>query len=103
VSAIINDPILAKVWHDIEVELERATYLHPNYPTDHLRRTLIMLEEAGEEAKETLEVTRTGGINLQTNQPRSLRLLQDELVQTAAMCIRQLSAMEQENRDGNQR
>ena len=72
---------------DIESELERGKLLHPNYPTDPLRRTAIMCEEAGEALREALDLTNP---NSSYNNKRDLR---HETIQTAAMAIRLLQAM----------
>jgi len=96
VAVIINEFDLGVVWVKIQEELTRASVLHPTYPVDHLRRTAIMVEEAGEAMKAALEATRPGpGYGPSPGYP-PLNNLRDELVQTAAMCIRQLLAMRRE-------
>jgi hypothetical protein len=89
-SVMINDTDLAAIWQEIVVELMRAERLHPVYPADHLRRTAIMVEEAGEALRAALDATRDAPGYPPTHQ------LKVELVQTAAMCIKQLRAMREE-------
>lgn len=62
-------------------ELERAEALHPDYPNDIYKQLAIITEESGEVAKSVLHYEYEGG---------SLQDIKDELVQTAAMCIRML-------------
>ena len=62
-------------------ELKRAKQKHPDYPGDMFEQLAIMTEEAGEVAKAVLQYKREGG---------DLQDVKDELVQTAAMCIRML-------------
>lgn len=87
--------VMPKVWE----ELKRANELHPDYPSDHLRRTAIMVEEAGEAIRAALDLTRdtTSGPDRSTKWYAEARAnLRAELMQTAAMAIRQLVAMEQD-------
>jgi NTP pyrophosphatase (non-canonical NTP hydrolase) len=62
-------------------ELKSAKLKHPDYPEDMFEQLAIMSEEAGEVAKAVLQYKREGG---------DLQEVKDELVQTAAMCIRML-------------
>lgn len=66
---------------EIATELERAKKLHPNYPTDIYHQLAIMQEEAGEVAKAVLDY--------KCNKA-SLNDVREELIQTAAMCVRML-------------
>ena len=68
----------------IEAELRRAEKKHPNYPTDIFKQLAIMQEEAGEVTKAVLQYTVEGG---------SIESVKEELVQTAAMCVRMLEAL----------
>lgn len=68
----------------IDVELKRAEELHPNYPTDIFEQVAIMNEEAGEVTRAVLQYKREGG---------SIDSVKEELVQTAAMCMRMLNAI----------
>lgn len=65
----------------IESELERAEKKHPDFPLDKFRQLAIMQEEAGEVTKAVLH-------HYYENGP--LQDIKDELVQTAAMCVRML-------------
>lgn len=97
-SVTINDQALSEVWTEIRAEMTRAESLHPNYPSDHLRRTAIMVEEAGEAIRAALQVTRVGS---PVHGYASLEDLRQELVQTAAMCVRQLKVMAEERYEMN--
>lgn len=68
-------------YSDIEAELNRAKKLHPNYPTDIYHQLAIMQEEAGEVAKAVLDYK---------SNKASLNDVREELIQTAAMCVRML-------------
>lgn len=100
-SVMINDPTLAKLWSEIMLELKRAQSLHPYYAADHLRRTAIMMEEAGEAVKAALELTRDGDSS-PVEKLEMKEELRAELIQTAAMAIRQLVAMEVEDGGSNE-
>lgn len=65
----------------VERELERAKKLHPNFPTDIFQQLAIMQEEAGEVTKAVLDY-KDGKCPLQH--------VKEELIQTAAMCMRML-------------
>ena len=65
----------------IRDELMKAKIKHPDYPEDMFEQLAIMTEESGEVAKAVLQYKREGG---------ELQEVKDELVQTAAMCIRML-------------
>ena len=75
-----------KKYDRIDVELRRAEKKHPNYPTDMFRQVAIMNEEAGEVTKAVLHYHYENG---------SLQDVKDELIQTAAMCMRMLNAITQ--------
>lgn len=66
---------------EIESELQRATKKHPNYPTDMFQQLAIMQEEAGEVTKAVLDHHFEKG---------TLEHVREELIQTAAMCVRML-------------
>lgn len=72
----------------IEDELAWAELQHPNFPIDPLRRAALMCEEAGEALKEALNLTR--------GDPTRREPLRHEVVQTAAMAIKLLQAMDEE-------
>ena len=68
----------------IDAELKRAKEKHPDYPQNIFEQVAIMNEEAGEVTKAVLHYKREGG---------SLQDVKDELIQTAAMCMRMLEAL----------
>jgi len=68
-------------YSSIEAELKRAEIKHPDYPTDMFRQVAILNEESGEVTKAVLDYHYAGG---------SLEHIQEELIQTAAMCMRML-------------
>lgn len=91
----------AKIFSEIEAELERSCALHPNYPTDTVRRGAITIEEGLEAVAEmvgrllffqqkVLGVTR---VSSKTFTPGDLRA---ELIQTAATCVKHLVALSEE-------
>lgn len=65
----------------IDSELIRAEKKHPNYPKDMFRQLAIMQEEAGEVTKAVLHYHYENG---------TLEHVREELIQTAAMCVRML-------------
>lgn len=69
------------VWTVINAELERAKAKHPDFPSDMFRQLAIMQEEAGEVTKAVLHFHYEGG---------TLNYIREELIQTAAMCLRML-------------
>lgn len=73
-----------KKYNPIDAELKRAEKKHPDFPTDMFRQVAIMNEEAGEVTKAVLHYHYEGG---------SLKDVKEELIQTAAMCMRMLGAL----------
>lgn len=69
----------------IDAELQRAKKQHPDYPRDMFRQTAMMNGEAGKVTKAVLDYHYKEG---------SLKDIKDELIQTAAMCMRMLEALE---------
>lgn len=65
----------------IDKELIRAETKHPQWPEDMFRQLAIMQEEAGEVTKAVLHYHYEGG---------TLDHVKEELIQTAAMCMRML-------------
>ncbi len=65
----------------IQRELDRAEFKHPDFPSDMFRQLAIMQEEAGEVTKAVLHYHYEGG---------SFEHIEEELIQTAAMCMRML-------------
>lgn len=81
------------MWTEIWTEIRRASIDHPNYPTDPLRRTALVCEEAGEALREALDLTRVPSMpNNRITDCRSR--LRAELVQTAAMAVRYIIEMD---------
>ena len=72
-------------YNPIDAELKRAEKKHPDFPADMFRQVAIMQEEAGEVTKAVLHYHYEGG---------SLQHVKDELIQTAAMCMRMLGALD---------
>jgi len=68
-------------YSEIDHELNRAKKKHPIFPEDMFRQLAIMQEEAGEVTKAVLHYHYEGG---------TVKLIRNELIQTAAMCIRML-------------
>ena len=71
----------------IEVELNKAIKKHPNYPNDMFRQVAIMNEEAGEVTKAVLHYHYENG---------SILDVKKELIHTAAMCMRMLNYLEEQ-------
>lgn len=70
----------------IQDELDRAISIHPDYPGDIFKQLAIMQEEAGEVAK---------AVNDYSNCEDSIEHIKEELIQTAAMCIRMILNIEE--------
>ena len=66
-------------------ELERAKSKHPTWPTDIVHQVAIMVEEAGEAMRATLNYVYEGG---------SIEAVRKELEHTGAMAIRVLINLE---------
>lgn len=71
----------------IDAELKRAEKLHPNYPADMFRQLAIMQEEAGEVTKAVIDYHYGND---------SIDHIKEELIQTAAMCVRMLDNLPDE-------
>ena len=65
----------------IRDELMKVKIKHPIWPEDMFEQLAVVTEEAGEVAKAVLHYKHEGG---------SMEDIRDELLQTAAMCIRML-------------
>lgn len=109
-SVLINDPFIGPIVQDILRELARSKQLHPRYTTDNTRRAAITVEEGLEAVHEMvhrLEEVIKSGLQAervgQTNQTRDLTHLRKELVQTAAMCIKHLEALDTESYEAGMR
>ena len=66
---------------EIDSELKRAEKKHPIFPKDMFQQLAIMQEEAGEVTKAVLHYHYEKG---------TLQHVREELIQTAAMCMRML-------------
>lgn len=85
----ITDVLQPGIIRDILLEVKRAKELHPKFPDTLVKRTAIMAEEAGEAIKEANLIEDEG--------KGSIENYKAELIQTAAMCVRILEAMENED------
>lgn len=66
----------------IDAELKKAEKKHPNWPVDNMyKQACILGEESGEVMKAVLHYHDEGG---------TLDQIKEELIQTAAMCMRML-------------
>lgn len=86
---------------EVSTELTRSCEKHPMYPRDPQRRIAIMVEEAGEALRESLDLTATQDcLDPKRSEPKSeIRArLRRELVHTAAMAIKALVAMSREDK-----
>ncbi len=68
-----------KCMQDIYHELGRAKKKFPSFPVDIIHQVSIMAEESGESTQAALDFVYAN---------KSIEELENELVQTAAMCIR---------------
>lgn len=66
---------------EIESELQRAEKKHPIFPQDMFKQLAIMQEEAGEVTRAVLHYHYENG---------TMDHIREELIQTAAMCMRML-------------
>ncbi len=73
----------------IEIELNKAIKKHPVYPSDMFQQVAIMMEEAGETVKAVLHYHYENG---------SILYVKKELIETAAMCIRMLNYLEEQEK-----
>jgi NTP pyrophosphatase (non-canonical NTP hydrolase) len=69
------------IYSEIEFELDYAKKKHPNYPTDIFKQLAIMQEEAGEV---------TMAVNDFSSGDCTIEHVREELIQTAAMCVRMI-------------
>lgn len=68
-----------EIYQSIDKELKSAKVKYPNWPKDIIHQVSIMNEEAGESIRSALN-------HFYDNEP--IIELKNELIQTAAMCIR---------------
>ena len=76
------------IYQLIQDELERAIAIHPDYPSDIFKQLAIMQEEAGEVTKAVLDYS---------DSKDSLEHIKEELIQTAAMCVRMILNIEKDS------
>ena len=76
-----------KKFMPIQDELERAEIKHPDFPDDMFHQLAIMQEEAGEVTKAVLQYKYEDG---------TYEHIQEELIHTAAMCMRMLQNMKRD-------
>jgi len=76
----------------IQDELEREEKKHPIFPLNIFEQLAIMQEEAGEVTKAVLHLKYENG---------TLYDIEEELVQTAAMCMRMLQSLEEKTSNIN--
>lgn len=88
----------ADVWKEIANEIRIAVDIHPNYPTDPLRRVALICEESGEALKEALDLTRpTDEVLASFSESAVVQFnMRREVVQTAAMAVKMLIEMRKE-------
>jgi len=79
------------IYVQIERELNRAKEKHPIFPDNIVERVAIMMEEAGE-AMQAVNDLKHGIDN-----SHSRKHLIEELIQTAAMCVRCIESMEEKD------
>jgi len=70
----------------IDRELIRAEKIHPDFPKDIFQQLAIMQEESGEVVKSVVDYQFHGG---------TINDIREELIQTAAMCMRMLNNLPQ--------
>lgn len=80
-----TDPELGTILVQIQAELAKAETKHPNWPTCLFRMDSIINEEKGEVSRAINQYDMEGG---------SKQAIKDELIQTAAMCVRMLKMLE---------
>lgn len=90
-----------RILAEIMVELERSRVLHPNYTADTLRRGAITIEEGLEAAAELIGglmilQQKLLGVTRVSNKEFSVGDLRKELIQCAAMCVKHLVALTDE-------
>lgn len=82
-----NTPENATILAEIMMELERAEKKHPKWPADLIHMDAIINEEKGEVTRAVLQHVYEGG---------PISDVREELIQTAAMCVRMLKNLRAE-------
>ncbi len=91
----------ALILAEIQAEVTRSRVLHPNYTTDTVRRGAITIEEGLEAAAELIGglmvlQQKILGVTRVSNKEFSTYDLRTELIQCAAMCVKHLVALADE-------
>jgi len=81
--------VIEKICTRILFVLEGAKLKHPNFPEDIIHQVAIMAEESGESVQAALDYVYKAD---------PIQMLEGELIQTAAMCIRCLEDIEKRGR-----
>ena len=81
----INSSDLATIYSEVLAELGRATKKFPSFPCDPVHSVAVMAEESGEATQASLQWFYEGG---------NKEKLRGELVQTMAMCIRNIHGID---------
>jgi len=71
---------------EITAEMKRAEKLHPHWPDDIIHQVAIMVEESGEAMRAALN---------HVYEKNDIYSVREEIIQTAAMCLRCLINMEE--------
>lgn len=74
--------VKTRIYREITAERERQDELHPGFPELNDTRFLILAEEIGEVAKDSLESNHEN--------------LRKELIESAAVCVRWIEALDKE-------
>ena len=82
---LTNDSEIQDILWAIRDEVGYAENKFPMWPTDIIHSVAIMAEESGEAVKATLDYACDRG---------SADQVREELIQTAAMCVRAISALD---------
>lgn len=83
----LDDLHLDGIIESVVSEMNSAANKHPIWTTDPVKRAAIVMEEAGEVIREANHLDEGHG---------DIKLLEKELIQTAATCLRMLHVMELE-------
>jgi hypothetical protein len=84
----IDIHILAIIDQDVYEELQRACKLYPLFPQDPIHAANIIVEEAGEVAKDVHDWT------YEPVKKKNAATTRVELIQTMAMCIRMIAGID---------
>lgn len=90
-----------RIFGEIKAELDRSRVLHPHYTPDTVRRGAITIEEGLEAAAEMIGQLvilqqKVLGATRVSSKEYSMNDLRKELIQTAAMCVKHLVALTEE-------